>query len=207
MPPTGCLRELQRLCRKHGTLFIADEIFTGFGRTGYRFAVEADQVRPDLLCCGKALAGGLPIAAAVGREPLMTAWATPGETLHTATFVAHPVACAAAVANLDLIEGLGLTRRAMRCGARISQRLRSWHSFDPVTEVRGRALAWGIELDSRENAARWTHRARQRGILMLAGGPEGRVAQVIPALTIRQRQLDVALEILEETLSEVSEDP
>lgn len=195
LPPPGWLAELARLCRKHGALLIADEIFTGFGRTGRMFAVEHEGVRPDLLCCGKALGGGLPIAAMLGRRSLFRCWETPGEALHTATFVANPVACAAALAALDVIQEEDLPARAARLGERVSERLSRW----PVA-TRGRGLLWGVELGSADIAKRWTAKALARGIILLAGGPEGRVAQIVPPLTIPEEMLERALDTLEEAL-------
>ncbi len=112
IPPTGWLSGLAALCRKHGALLIADEIFTGFGRTGRLFAVDPEGVRPDVLCCGKALGGGLPIAAVIARRDLFRCWETPGEALHTATFLANPLACAAALAVLDILQEEDLPARA-----------------------------------------------------------------------------------------------
>ena len=196
LPPPGWLAELARRCRKSGALLIADEIFTGFGRTGRLFAVEHEEVRPDLLCCGKALGGGMPIAAVLGRRSLFRCWETPGEALHTATFVANPVACAAALATLDVIEEEELPARAVRLGESVGERLARW----PGVSVRGRGLLWGVELRSAEIAKRWTAAALARGIILLAGGPEGRVAQIVPPLTIPWELLETALEILRETL-------
>ena len=196
LPPPGWLAELARLCREHGALLIADEIFTGFGRTGRMFAVEHEGVQPDLLCCGKALGGGMPIAAVLGRRSLFRCWETPGEALHTATFVANPVACAAALAALNVIEEEDLSARAARLGEWVGERLAKW----PGVAVRGRGLLWGVELRSAEIAKRWTATALARGIILLAGGPEGRVAQIVPPLTIPEELLEGALQILEETL-------
>lgn len=195
-PPPGWLAELARLCREHGALLIADEIFTGFGRTGRLFAVEHEGVRPDLLCCGKALGGGMPIAAVLGRRGLFRCWETEGEALHTATFVANPVACAAALAALDVIEEENLPSRAARMGERVGERLSKW----PGVAIRGRGLLWGVELRSAGIAKRWTAAALARGIILLAGGPEGRVAQIVPPLTIPEEMLETALDTLEEIL-------
>lgn len=197
LPPPGWLAELSRLCREAGALLIADEIFTGFGRTGKLFAVEHEEVRPDLLCCGKALGGGMPIAAVLGRRSLFRCWETEGEALHTATFVANPVACAAALAALDVIQEEDLPARAARLGEWVGERLSKW----PGVAVRGRGLLWGVELPSAETTKRWTSKALARGIILLAGGPEGRVAQIVPPLTIPEELLERALEILEETLA------
>jgi len=199
VPPDGWLAALADLCRAAGTALIADEIFTGFGRTGTLFAVEAEGVRPDLLCCGKALGGGLPVAAVVGRRALFRAWETPGEALHTSTFLANPLACAAALAVLDILEREALPERAARLGAAVGARLTAWRESYPekVAAVRGRGLLWGVELATAEQAKRWTGQALQRGVLMLAGGPEGRVAQIVPPLTVSEELLGVGLEILE----------
>jgi acetylornithine/succinyldiaminopimelate/putrescine aminotransferase len=200
-PPPGWLAELGRLCRERGVLLVADEIFTGFGRTGDRFVVEREGVVPDLLCCGKALGGGLPIAAVLGRRELFRAWERDGEALHTATFVAHPLACAAAAAALDVMDEERLAERAAALGEAIAPRLAAWSARYPaVAAVRGRGLLWGIEMRTREDASRWVRAALRRGVLMLAGGPAGKVAQIVPPLTIARPQLDGALELLEAAL-------
>ncbi len=196
-PPAGWLRQVAALCRSHGTLLVADEIFTGFGRTGRLFASQP--VRPDLTVCGKALGGGLPIAAVVAPRRLLAAWDSGGEALHTATFIANPPACAAALAVLDVVEEEDLPARAARLGSRVATRLARWpERFPGVTCVRGEGLLWGIALADRATAGRLVTEALDRGLLLLAGGPEGRVAQVVPPLTISERQLEAALELLEE---------
>lgn len=202
IPPDGWLSALAALCRKHGALLIADEIFTGFGRTGRLFAVEHERVRPDLLCCGKALGGGLPIAAVIARRDLFRCWETPGEALHTATFLANPLACAAALAVLDVLQEEDLPRRAVRLGDSLGRRLATWLGHIPaVEEIRGRGLLWGVQLRTAEMAKKWMLAAWSRGVLLLAGGPEGRVAQLVPPLTIREEQLAGAVGILEGVFS------
>jgi len=198
-PPAGWLRQLSALCRRHGALLVADEVFTGFGRTGRLFA--SLPMRPDLLVCGKALGGGLPIAAVVATRRLLAAWESGGEALHTATFIANPPACAAALAVLDVVEEEALPARAARLGARVAARLAPWPGRFPwVTAVRGEGLLWGIELADHATAGRLVVEALGRGLLLLAGGPDGRVAQVMPPLTISELQLEAALEILEEAV-------
>ncbi|HEX3130908.1 MAG TPA: aspartate aminotransferase family protein [Thermoanaerobaculia bacterium] len=192
IPPAGWLAEVAQSCRRHGTLLIADEVFTGFGRTGRLFAVEHEGVRPDILCCGKALGGGLPIAAVLARRDLFRVWETKKEALHTATFVANPVACAAALAALSVIEEEDLPGRAARIGEWMGRRLAYFNQV-----VRGRGLVWGVELETAEAARIWTGRALERGVLLLAGGPEGRVAQIVPPLTIEENVLGKALDILQ----------
>jgi acetylornithine/succinyldiaminopimelate/putrescine aminotransferase len=201
IPPAGWLAGLAGICRQHGTLLIADEIFTGFGRAGSLFAVEPEGVRPDILCCGKALGGGLPIAAVIARRDLFRCWETAGEARHTATFLANPLACAAALATLDVLQEEDLSARAVRLGEVLGRRLATWPDrFPDVEEVRGRGLLWGIQLRTKEIAKSWMLAAWSRGILLLAGGPEGRVAQLVPPLTVKEEQLEEAMEILEESL-------
>lgn len=201
VPGAGWLSALSDLCRAKGALLVADEVFTGFGRTGTLFAVEHEAVRPDLLACGKALGGGLPIAAVIGRRELMAAWNRGGEALHTGTFVAHPLACAAALAALGVIRRNRLPRRAATLGRALAERLREWPArFPAVREIRGRALLWGVELQSRSLATRAVAGALASGVLWLAGGPEGRVAQIVPPLVIAERQLFDALARLETVL-------
>jgi 4-aminobutyrate aminotransferase-like enzyme len=202
-PPPGWLAAVAARCRQAGALLVVDEIFTGFGRTGCLFAVEAEGVRPDLLCCGKALGGGLPIAAVLARRPLFRVWSTPGEALRTSTFLANPVACAAALAVLDVLERERLPARAAQLGSRLAARLGGWPDrFPAVAAVRGRGLLWGVELRSRPAAAAWVAAARRRGVLILAGGPEGKVAQLVPPLSIAEPQLAGALDLLEAALGD-----
>jgi acetylornithine/succinyldiaminopimelate/putrescine aminotransferase len=198
IPPAGWLAGLADLCRHHGALLIADEIFTGFGRTGRLFAVEHEGVKPDVLCCGKALGGGLPIAAVIARRDLFRCWETPGEARHTATFLANPLACAAALAVLEILQEEDLPARAARLGQELGRRLAAWpRRFPDIEEVRGRGLLWGIQFRSAKAAKTWMLDAWSQGVLLLTGGPEGRVAQIVPPLSIREEQLEGAVEILE----------
>jgi len=202
LPPPGWLAALAARARSNGVPLIADEIFTGFARTGLRFAVDHDGVRPDLLCCGKALGGGLPIAAVVGRSELMEIWRRSGEALHTATFLAHPLACAAALATVDEIETRDLAGRAREIGARVESRLSRTAAEHGVT-LRGRGALWGLELPDSLVAKRLIATLRARGYLLLAGGAQGRVAQIVPPLTIAWEQLAGALDATAESLAEV----
>ena len=198
VPPPGWLAALAAAAQATGALFIADEIFTGFGRTGTRFAVDREAVRPDLLCCGKALGGGLPLAAVVGRSELMEVWRSDGEALHTATFVAHPLACAAACAALDEIEERGLAARAVEIGERVVGGLAP--RLPAGTTLRGRGAAWGLELPTAASAAALSSELRDQGYLVLAGGASGRVVQLLPPLTIPFALLALALEAIAEAL-------
>ena len=208
VPPDGWLAGLARLCREAGAVLIFDEILTGFGRTGRLFAGDHEAVRADLLCCGKALGGGLPIAAVVGRADLMSAWRTGGEALHTGTFVAHPLACAAALATLDILEEERLVERAREIGERIAAALDPAAPAGPAARsrfaLRGRGALWGLELADADAAAKLIDRLRQRGLLLLRGGPSGRVVELLPPLVISASQLDYALTAFGEALAELA---
>lgn len=210
-PPRGWLKAIARCCRDHDATLIVDEIFTGFGRLGAWFACEREDVRPDILCCGKALGGGLPIAAAVGRRELMEHWRVSGECLHTATFVAHPLACAAALATLDVIRDEDLIARAKIVGKGIGAELASWldqlgeasgRVRDRVVEVRGRGMLWAIQVDSDRLALGWGRLAQERGLLTLAAGG---IMRIEPPLSIPEEQLKEALQVLQRTFPEAIE--
>lgn len=199
-PPSGWLREVASRARRSGAVVISDEVFVGFGRTGFWFGVVAEGLRPDLLVCGKALGGGSPIAAVVGRRTLMESWQTPGEALHTATFVAQPLACATALATLEVLEEDDLPARARELGSVVAARLEPWGRYPAVSSVRGRGLLWALEMADAAGAKALARNLLERGVLALAGGPEGRVLQLTPPLTISQRQLDAALDLLTDAL-------
>ena len=141
----------------------------------------------------------MPIAAVLGRRDCFRVWETSSEARHTATFLANPLACAAALAVLDVLQEEDLAARARRLGYTLGRRLATWPDrFREVEEVRGRGLLWGVQLRTAEIAKRWMLGAWSRGVLLLAGGPDGRVGQLVPPLTIGEGQLEAALEILEQ---------
>lgn len=206
-PPPGWLAGIARRARRHGTLVVSDEVFAGFGRSGEWFGVDADGVRPDLLVCGKALGGGMPLAAVAGREEILEAWSTGGEALHTATFVAHPVACAAANAALDVLEEGDLPARARWLGEQLmGPRLDALPTrIGPLEHVAWRGLLAGLRLATASAAAALSQRLLARGVLALAGGADGRVLQIAPPLTISEEQLRLALDILEQVLDDLGD--
>jgi 4-aminobutyrate aminotransferase-like enzyme len=200
VPPAGWLPGLAAAARRHGALLVADEILTGFGRVGRMFAVERERVRPDLLCCGKGLGGGMPIAAVVGERRHLEVWRTEGEALHTGTFVAHPLAVAGALAALEVLARERLVERAAAIGDRLARRLAPLEG-GAVVEVRGLGALWGIELADAARARALVARAREAGVLLLAGGPDGRVIELSPPLVITDAQLDAALGVIAEALA------
>ncbi len=200
LPPSGWLAELAVVARRHGALLVVDEILTGGGRTGPFFACTDEDIEPDLLCCGKALGGGLPIAAVLGRRTLLDAWPADGEALHTATFLAHPLACAAALATLRVLDHPQFVARAASLAVSLHATIRELATLPGIRAVRGRGLMWGIELAAAGAAARWARRALAAGVLALPAGASGEVLELLPPAVLTSRQLDVAIAGLRRTL-------
>ena len=209
VPPRGFLTLLRRLCDAHGALLIADEIYTGFGRTGRWFACEHESVVPDIICLGKALTGGFPLSACVGRADIMdAAWpASAGEAIHTSTFLGHPVGCAMALAQINEIRRLDLPNRSARLGKFLLDQLKSRiRSRRLRVEVRGLGLMVGVELrhadgaPATEAAMRVVKSMLRRGFILLPEGEHGNVVSITPPLTISQGQLAKAVEVLAEVL-------
>lgn len=201
VPPYGFLLALRSFCDEHGLLLILDEIYTGFGRTGAMFACQHEDVVPDLLCVGKALAGGVPLSATIGTARVMDAWpVSAGEAIHTSTFLGNPLACAAALANLDQIARLDLVERVRAREANLQERLRKLLRYRGVHDVRGRGFLWAVEFADGEFANRVVVRALARGLILLQSGPIGTSITLAPPLTIEDGQLARALTLFEETV-------
>ena len=202
LSPPGFLAQLRELCDANDWLLIADEVYTGFGRTGRMFACEHDGVVPDLLCLGKALAGGMPLSACVGTEKTMKSWpASRGESLLTQTYLGHPAGCAAAHATLEIIEQEKLVAASARNGAQVLEGLRrKLARVDAVREVRGLGLMLGVECRDFEIAERAWIRCLGRGVITLPAGDDGRVLSMTPALGIGGEGFEEALEIVCESL-------
>ena len=202
-PPPGWLAALAEVCQRRRVVLAVDEIFTGFGRCGEWFVCRETGVEPDLVCCGKALGGGLPIAAVLGAKEVMDSWRHDGEARHTATFVAHPLACAAALATLDAIEGEDLIERGRKAGDRFGSRIEPLGDSAGVADVRGRGLLWAVEFRSPELAGGMSRELLRRGVIALSGGASGAVLQIAPPLVITERQLDYAAAALVEAASDL----
>lgn len=214
VPPPEFLPRLRQIADHYNIPLIFDEIYTGFGRTGRWFASEHWGVVPDLMTVGKALTGMLPLSAAIGRPEIMEAWPpSKGEAIHTSTFLGNPIACAAALANLNEIERLGLVDRAARLGEQLRKRLELWRDrYSIVGDLRGLGLMQGVELvkdrDTREpateEAGTIVANALRRGLIMLGEGPSLNILAIVPPLTITEEQLDHTLDILEEEIVRVT---
>lgn len=182
IPPAGFFPELCALARQQGAVVVADEVFTGLGRCGAMFAGPALGLEPDLICLGKALGGGFPLSACLGTAQVFHAWPeSAGEALHTSTFLGHPVACAASLAFLDLVESERLDRRAARMGEHLVARLREGlKNVEHVREVRGLGLLAGIEI-GRQRGGTPASRSGLRGRDDSPARATGRLSRVAPA--------------------------
>ena len=203
VPPRGFLTELGERSRAGGAILIADEIFTGMGRTGDLLASVGDGVVPDLVCLGKALGGGMPLSACFGPAMVMDAWPpSTGEAIHTSTFLGHPLSCAGGLGFLAAIEAEDLVRRARRLGEQaVDYLVAGLEGCDEVVAVRGRGLMLGIELRERaeESAAAGAdvaERALERGLIVLPAGEGGGVVELTPPATLTPEELERGLEIL-----------
>jgi 4-aminobutyrate aminotransferase/(S)-3-amino-2-methylpropionate transaminase len=208
--PAPFLHALRALCDRHGIVLVADEVQTGFGRTGTMFACQRLGLVPDLLVLAKSIAGGFPLAAVVGRAEVMAA-VRPGGL--GGTYGGNPMGCAAALAALAILEELCARGRPEAIGQRLERELRRLESrFPLVGEVRGLGAMQAIELvrdrRTKEPADRETAEvvaaARERGLLLLSAGTYGNVVRFLAPLTITDSELDEGLSILEESLAAIS---
>ena len=200
VPEDGFLPGLRELCDRHGILLIADEIQSGVGRTGAMWAVDLWDVKPDILLTAKGVASGMPLGAMIARADLLEAW-TAGA--HGSTYGGNPVACAAAMATLDLIEG-GLVANAAERGDQAMAGLKALAARFPdlMPVVRGRGLMIGIEFDTAEHAEAVQWACFQRGLLVLECGKTS--VRMSPALTVTQDEMATALRIFENAVAEVA---
>jgi 4-aminobutyrate aminotransferase/(S)-3-amino-2-methylpropionate transaminase len=205
--PASFLHALREITARNGILLIADEIQSGFGRTGKLFAIEHSGVVPDMITVAKSMAGGLPLSGVIGRAEVMDA-PNPGGL--GGTYAGNPLACAAALAVLDIFEEEHLLERAERLGRRLMSHLRGLQARHPqVGEARGLGAMTALELvrdrDSREPAADIADRvvagARERGLILLKAGLHGNVIRILVPLNIEDTLLDTALGILDAALA------
>src|SRR5712691_3539787 len=209
--PAGFLRALKTLCEKHDILFVADEIQSGFCRTGRMFAVDHDGVQPDLMIIAKSLAAGMPLSGVVGRADIMDA--PPPGTLG-GTYSGNPVACAAALAVLDLFEKEDYAARSREIGHAITQRfLHLEQRYSLVGDVRGLGGMAAMELvrdrvtkePDAHAASEVLAAAHQRGLVLIKAGMYDNVLRILVPLVVTDEQLQQGLDIFEEALSVVAE--
>ncbi len=202
-PPSGFVAALREIADEVGALLIADEVYTGMGRTGRWLACEHEGVVPDVVALGKALGGGLPLSACVGRPEVMGRWpASSGEALHTSTHLGNPLSCAAGLVVLRVLERDSLLKRAEELGAHWLAELRARLAPSPhVREVRGRGLLLAVELDDAGRARSVVSGLLRSGWITLGEGADGRTLALTPPLTIAEPLLEAATEALAEQLS------
>ena len=211
IPPPEFLPLLRKLCDEYGALLILDEIYTGFGRTGKWFACEHSGVMPDLICLGKALTGGFPLSACVGRAEVMdAAWpASNGEAIHTSTFLGHPVGCAMALAQIKEIQRLKLCERSAELGKFLLAELGQIKNLKLKLKnsERGLGLMAGVELTLPDGkpatkvALDAIKQLLHRGYIFLPEGEHGNIIGFTPPLTITEAQLGKAVGALEAVLT------
>lgn len=206
VPPPGWLARLRALCDKHGILLVADEVQSGVGRTGRFFSVEHWGVVPDIVCLAKGIASGMPVSATIARGDIMS-W-LPGT--HGSTFGGNPVACAAAMATIDVIEQEKLMENATQVGARLIANLRELAAESRlIGDVRGMGLMIGVEMvkdketkvRAKQEAQEVTLECFKRGLLLLTCGPSS--IRFAPPLVINSAQADAAFGIFSEALAKV----
>ena len=209
-PSPGFLPMLRRLCDEHHALLILDEIYTGFGRTGRWFACEHSGTVPDVICLGKALTGGFPLSACVGRAGLMdAAWPlSSGEAIHTSTFLGHPVGCAMALAQFKEIQARKLARRSAELGESLLDSLSrlAARGSSLALAARGVGLLAGLEVrlpdgsPATEATQELVKAMLGRGFILLPEGEHANVIGFTPPLIITQNQLEAAVNGLGELL-------
>jgi 4-aminobutyrate aminotransferase / (S)-3-amino-2-methylpropionate transaminase / 5-aminovalerate transaminase len=211
VPAPGFLKGLAEFCAEHGIVFIADEIQSGMGRAGRWFAIEDEDVVPDLVASAKSLGGGLPISAVTGRAEVM-------DSVHVGglggTYGGNPVAAAAALAVLDRIEREGLLERSRTVGAGILHRLREMQSrHEAIGDVRGRGMMTAIELVADRatkepldgpTGTKILERCLENGVVILKAGTYDNVIRLLPPITIEESLLEEGLGILDEAIGAVT---
>lgn len=208
VPAEGFLPTLLEWCRQHDVVFVADEVQTGFARTGAMFACEHEGVEPDLICTAKAIADGLPLSAVTGRAEIMDA---PHPSGVGGTFGGNPVACAAALATFETIEADGLVERAQQMERLIKDRLLALQAADErIGDVRGRGAMIAVELVKPDTAepdaeltSAWVVAAHAAGVIVLTAGTFVNVVRLLPPLTISDDLLTEGLDVLAELLAEL----
>jgi 4-aminobutyrate aminotransferase / (S)-3-amino-2-methylpropionate transaminase / 5-aminovalerate transaminase len=207
VPSTEFVQGLRRICDERGIVLVADEVQTGFCRTGRVFAMEHFGVEPDLIVVAKSIAAGLPLSGVLGRSEIMDA---PGDSAVGGTYVGNPVAIAAAHAVLDVIAEEGLADRAAEIGETIRARMESWRArFDAVAGVRGLGAMLALELGrdgmpDPETATAVAEAASRRGLLLLKAGIHSNCIRVLVPLVISDGELDEALDVWEQALEDAT---
>ncbi|ASL41381.1 MULTISPECIES: 4-aminobutyrate--2-oxoglutarate transaminase [Acetobacter] len=208
--PTALLKQLRAICDQHGIKLIADEVQSGFARTGKLFGIEHSGVEPDLVCIAKSLAGGFPLSGVIGRAELMDS-VPPGGL--GGTYAGAPLGCAAGLAVLDIIEEEKLLDRANNMGERLKARIASWHKRTdmlPISMPRGLGAMVAFDILERHAGveqrkgfgSKLCARACEKGLILLACGVQGATIRILTPLTASDELVDEGLDIIEQILLE-----
>jgi 4-aminobutyrate aminotransferase / (S)-3-amino-2-methylpropionate transaminase / 5-aminovalerate transaminase len=209
VPDIAFVKRVREICSQHGILFVADEIQTGFARTGKYFAIDHFDVVPDLITISKSMGAGVPISGVIGRKEIMDA-ADVGEL--GGTYSGSPLGCRAALTVLDIIESENLNYRAQQLGDRVMDKMQQLASrFENIGDVRGLGAMCAMEIVKSKNdktpdkvaVAKIVKEAGERGLLLLSAGLFGNVIRILMPLTITNDQLEEGLDILEEAIEAV----
>ncbi|MDK2383497.1 MAG: aspartate aminotransferase family protein, partial [Candidatus Korarchaeota archaeon] len=207
VPPPDYFRIVKNILDQYDILFIADEVITGFGRTGKLFAIEHFGVEPDIMTMAKALGGGFPVSAAIASEEVGTAF-KPLD--HYSTYGGNPLAMAAALAAIEVIEEEDLVEKSAKNGEYMLKRLRElMDKHELIGEVNGKGLLIGLELvkdretkePAVEEAAKFRIELRKRGVIIGPPGWTGSRIRINPPLVITKEQIDRAIEAIDEALT------
>jgi 4-aminobutyrate aminotransferase len=200
VPEDGFMQGLRKICDEHGILLISDEVQAGAGRTGKMWSIENWGVEPDIIATAKGIASGLPLSAFIARDSLMSQW---GPGAHGTTYGGNPLACAAALETIKLLEG-GLMANATARGDQLMTGLRQIQARFPnlITDVRGIGLMIGVEFDTHEHAAAVEWAGFQRGVLVLEAGMT--VLRLAPPLVITEDEAAIGLRLFGEAVAEIA---
>ncbi|MFC1714871.1 aspartate aminotransferase family protein [Candidatus Poribacteria bacterium] len=203
--PEGYFEKIKEICDKHDILFIADEVQSGFGRTGKMLAIEDWDVEPDIMVMAKGLADGFPLSAFIARDEIADSF-KPGD--HLSTFGGNPISCAAGLANIEFLEKNNLSKQAAEKGTYLMDKLNALaqkHSI--IGDVRGKGLMVGTELvedrstkEPSSSGGSIQAKCLEAGILMGVGGIYGNILRIQPPLVIEKEELDTVVDCLDGVL-------
>ena len=203
--PNDFMKALRVFCDSEKILLIADEVFTGFGRTGSLFASEKSGVVPDILCIGKGLGNGFPISACIGSMRVMHSWGvSTGDAIHTSTFLGNPLGCAVGLAVIAEIERSKLVDRSRAMGETFRKEL--WklkEKYPLIADIRGSGLMIGVELPTADNARQFIREAMTKGIVLLPAGPAHNVLQFSPPFIITEKEIQHCMGVFDKIFAKL----
>lgn len=202
VPPAGFLKKLREVCDQYGILLIFDEVQSGMGRTGTLYAHEQFGVRPDLMTSAKALGGGIPLSAIIGKKEIMSQWLSGA---HGGTFGGNPLACAAALETLKVIEDEHLLDNCKQMGVYFKEQLMHLKETKKgIVDVRGLGLMIGMELENGDLVKKIRTKALEKNVLLLECGRHHQVIRFIAPLNVSKAEIDECIHVLDECFDEVA---